>query len=111
TRSLLVIARLVPCERHVDAVAMDDRRDGIEEGEPGIAGEVLDCLCEGRGGQRSGCDDDVVPLLGRQAFDLTPHDVDERVALQRIRDRIRKSVTIYRKRAARRDPVAVAHVY
>ena len=38
-RAGLVVARLEPGDRHVDGVAVHDRRDGIEEGERVLAGE------------------------------------------------------------------------
>ena len=38
-RAGLVVARLEPGDVHVDRVAVDDRRDGVEEGELALAGE------------------------------------------------------------------------
>src|SRR5262249_58524886 len=64
TRSRLVVARLQPSERHVDRVAVNDRGDGIEEGERVLAGEPGDRFGERWRGQRSGGDDDAVPIGG-----------------------------------------------
>ena len=44
----LVIARLEPGYGHVDAVAMHDRRDGVEEGQRVLAGELADRLGQRR---------------------------------------------------------------
>ena len=51
-------------------VEMDDRRDGVEEGERVGAGRLGDRLGERRRGQRAGGDDRLVPLGRRQAGDF-----------------------------------------
>ena len=63
----LVVARLKPGDRHVDRVAMHDRRDGIEEGERVFAGEAADDIGERRRGEGAGRDDDAVPVVRRGA--------------------------------------------
>ena len=47
-RARLVVARLEPGDVHVDAVAMDDRRNGVEEGERILAGEARRARRQGR---------------------------------------------------------------
>ena len=53
----LVVARLQPGDRHVDAVVMHDRRDGIEEGERVFAGRGRQSFGQRRRGEGAGCDD------------------------------------------------------
>src|SRR5690606_6390987 len=53
----LVVARLEPRLLHVDRLAMDDRRDGVEEGEGVLAGQRADRRRERRRGERPGGDD------------------------------------------------------
>ena len=60
----LVVARLEPRDRHVDALAMHDRRDRVEEGERVLAAEAADGVGKRRRGERAGRDDDVVPIRG-----------------------------------------------
>ena len=103
----LVVARLEPGDVHVDRVEMDDRRDGIEEGERVLAGEGADRLGERRRGEGAGRDDDAVPVR-RQAGDLAALDGDQRVRCERLADRGRKSVAVDRQRAAGRHLVASA---
>jgi hypothetical protein len=49
---------------------MDDRRDGVEEGERILARQIADGFGQRRRGQRPGGDDDAVPVFRRQAGDL-----------------------------------------
>ena len=62
---------------------MHDRRDGVEEGELALAGELLDGGGERRRGEGPGGDDDAVPVGRRQAGDLAALDRDQRVSLER----------------------------
>ena len=62
---------------------MHDRRDGVEEGELGLAGELLDGGGQRRRGERAGGDDDAVPVGRRQAGDLAALDGDQRVRGER----------------------------
>ncbi len=55
--SALVPARLHPADVHVDALAMDDGRDGIEERQPVLPGCFDDALRQRLRGQRTGRDD------------------------------------------------------
>ena len=68
--TLLVIARLEPRLVHVDRLAMDDRRDGVEEGQRVLVRELPDGVGERRRGEGAGRDDDVIPVGGRQAGNL-----------------------------------------
>ena len=60
-----IVARLEPGLRQVDAVAMDDRGDGVEESELLFTGQLYDRSGKIGRGQRAGCDDDAVPLVRR----------------------------------------------
>ena len=79
---------------------MHDRRDGVEEGERILAGELLDRFGERLRGQRSGRDDDAVPILGRQARDFGAFHGDQRLGEHGGLDGGRESVAIDRERAA-----------
>jgi hypothetical protein len=74
-----IVTRLKPRLCHVDGVKMHDGGECIEEGERIFAREIFDRLGERIGGEGSGCDDDVVPVFGRQAVDLAALDCDERM--------------------------------
>src|SRR5215470_10845131 len=65
TRAGLVVARLKPCLLQVNAVAMDDWCNGVEKSKLLFAGPAGDCSGESRRGERAGCDNDVVPIIGR----------------------------------------------
>ena len=69
---------------------MDDRRNGVEEGElvgPGLGGDGV-----GQRGrrERSGGDDGLAPFARRQAGDLLAQDGDKRMRLEARRDRAEK---------------------
>ncbi len=87
---------------------MDDRGDGIEEGEVALAGDAAHGVAQGRRGEGAGGDDDAVPLGGRQAGDLVALDGDERMRLQPLRHLGGEVVAIDRQRAAGGQLVAVA---
>ena len=95
----LVVARLRPGDRHVDRIAMDDRRDGVEERQRVLAGQGADRGGEGRRSQRPGGDDDAVPIVGRGS-DFAALDANVRIAGDRRLDRGGKAVAIDRQRAA-----------
>ncbi len=61
----LVVARLKPGLLHVDAVAVHDRRDGVEESQRLLAGALRNRGGKIGRGQRAGGDDDAVPLVRR----------------------------------------------
>ena len=66
----LVVARLEPGDLEVDRVAMDDRRDGVEEGERVLAGRAADRRGERRRGERPGRDDHRAAPASGSAGDL-----------------------------------------
>ena len=103
----LVVARLAPGDAFVDRVGMDDGRDGVEEGERVLAGQVEDGLRQRRRSQRPGRDDHRVPFGGRQAFDLSAPDFDQRMRLQPRLHRPGKAVPVDRQRAAGRHLVGI----
>ena len=105
-RPFLVVARLHPCHAHVDRVAMHDRRDRVEEGERALAGQPADRLGQRFGGERPGGDDDIVPVLGRQAGDLVALDGYERMAEDGRFDAVREAVAVDRERSLRPAPDA-----
>ncbi len=102
-----VVARLAPAHVHVDRLEMNDRRDRIEEGELRLAGERLDRACQRGRGEGAGRHDDAVPVGRRQAGDLTAVDLDQGMRGERRRHGAGEAFTVDRKRAARRELVAV----
>jgi hypothetical protein len=58
-RFALVVARLHPGHRHVDAFGIDDGGDGVEEGQSLGTSFGADRLGQGTGGQRAGGNDPV----------------------------------------------------
>jgi hypothetical protein len=66
-RARLVITGLEPGDLHVDGLAVDDRCDGIEEGERIRAGRSADRFGEIRCGEGTRGDDREIPRLRRQA--------------------------------------------
>ncbi len=106
--AFLVIARLAPGDVEVDAVGVQDRRDGVEEAERFLARGLQDGVGQGGRGQRAGGDDDVVPVFRRNARDLFTHDGHEGMGFQLGRDSIRKADAVNRQGAARRHLIGVA---
>ena len=107
-RPRLVIAGLVPGAGEVDALGVDDGGNGIEEGELLLPGDRQNSLGQSGGGEGAGCQDDAVPLGGRQSGHLFPFDADQRLGLKRCGDRIGEAVPIDRQRPAGRHLVTVA---
>src|SRR3546814_8869426 len=79
---------------HVDRVAIDDRRDGVEEGERILARRGADAGGEAFGGQRAGGDDDRPG--GGQRVDALADDGDVRMFRQRAGDAARAEVAVDR---------------
>ena len=111
TRSRLVVARLQPSARHVDRFAVNDRGDGVEEGERVLAGELGDRFGKRRRGQGSGGDDDAVPIGRRQACDLLAADVDQRMGGKRRGHGRREALAIDRQCASCRDLIDVGRAH
>ncbi len=57
-----VVARLKPRRRHIDGILVHDRGDRIEERQRVLVGELADRVCQRRGGQGPGRDDDAAPI-------------------------------------------------
>ena len=74
--------------------------DRIEERQRVLVGQFADRVSQWRRGEGAGSDDDVVPLLRRQAADFGPVDLDQRMLVQRLGDGGRKTVAVDRQRAA-----------
>ena len=87
---------------------MHDGRDGIEEGELGFAGELLDGGGQRRRRERPRGDDDVVPFGRRQAGNLAAFDGDERMFVERARDVRGEMIAVDGQRAAGGQLVGVA---
>ena len=106
----LVVARLKPRDVEVDRVAVDDRRNGIEERQRVFAGELR--IVSASAGEVSGpvATDDVVPLR-RRLGDFRPVDLDERLGFQRRGDRGGESVAIDGERAAGRQLVEIGRAH
>ena len=107
----LVVARLLPGDRLIDALVMDDRRDGVEEGERVLAGQFGDRLGECGRGERTGRHDDAVPVLGRQARDFLALQRHQRVGEQGLLHRRREAVSVDGERAAGGQLVRVGRAH
>ncbi len=103
----LVVARLAPRHEEVDGVAIHDRRDGVEEGEPAVAGQRADGVRQPGRRQRPGGDDDVAPGFRRQAVDLAGFEPDQRMRRDRRGDGARKPLAVHRQRTAGGELVGV----
>ena len=98
-------ARLEPGHVHVDRLAVDDRRDRVEEGERVLAGLARDGLGEHRRGERAGRDDR--GAVG-ECIDAFANDRYVRVRFERSCNTGRETVAIHRERGARRHLVKIA---
>ncbi len=92
--SALVPARLNPADLHVDALAMDDGCDGIEECQPVLPGGRDDALRQRLSGQRTGGHDG--RAFGGQRVDPLADDGDIRVRREHTLDLGAKCVAIDR---------------
>jgi hypothetical protein len=106
-----VVARLQPSARHVDRIAVNDRSDRIEEGQRVLARELGDGVGQCWRGQRSGGDDDAVPIGRGQSGDFFAADLDQRLRGERRGDGGGKSVAIHRQRAAGRNLIGVRRAH
>ena len=106
-RSDFVVAGLKPGFVHIDAVAVNDRSDGVEEGKGAFACEPGDRLREVGRGQRTRGDDVDIGMI-RNYFRHFPADnLNIWLGRDRLGDRGGESVAINRERAARRHLVGV----
>ena len=104
----LVVARLEPGHVHVDGFAVDDGRDGVEEGQLLLARQRQDRFGQGRRGEGAGGDDHRGPFLRRQAGHFAALDGDERMGFESGGHGAREAVAIDRERAAGRNLMGVA---
>jgi len=107
TRAHLVVAGLVPANIHVDAVAMDDRCDRVEERQ-----RIFACLrLDGGGklgrGERACGDDRVAPFLRREARHNFANNGNEWMRLKLSRNRFGKAIAVDGESAAGRNLVLV----
>ncbi len=91
-------------------VAMDDRRDGVEEGERGFAGERTDRVGKVLRRERPGGDNDVIPVCRRHE-DFLAADFDQRLAFQRRGDGGGKTVAVDGQRAAGGELVRIGRAH
>ena len=78
----LVPATGIPCDVHVDAVMIDNRRNCVEKGEAVLAGFGHDAFGETSGGERAGGDDD--GAVGRDSVDSFTNDFNIIVILEML---------------------------
>ena len=92
----------------VDRLGQDDRTDGVVEVEVVGADEGGDVRRQRFRCQRPGGDDQREHRrVGRNPRDFLAHDGDQRVAVNRVGDRLREAVAIDRQRGARGDAMLV----
>ena len=106
-RPNFIVARLKPRRVEIDRIAMHDRRDCVEKRQRFLAGQLADRLGQSRRGQRTGRNDDFVPLGRRQPRDLLAAYLDKRLRNERRFDRLGKPHAVDRQRAPRRHLVRV----
>ncbi len=90
---------------------MHDRRDRVEEGELGLAGQSLDCASERLRGEGAGRNDHALPFGGRQPADLLARDRDRRMRFERARHLGGEAFAVDGERAACRQLVSVAGLH
>ena len=99
-----VPARGHPADVHIDAVAVNDRRDRIEEGESLAAGFGGDRRGQCRAGQRPGGDDR--GMIGEGVDALADHD-DVGVSADPLGDFAGEGFAVDRERGASGNPVQI----
>jgi len=95
----LAVARLPEEPREVEALGVDDRRDGVIEVEVLAPQEPLEGGGHGGRGERAGREDG---LAGRDLGHLLPPDLDAGQALERRRDLAREALAVEGEGAPRR---------
>jgi len=86
---------------------VNDRRNGIEEGERVLARAFGDRVRERGRGERPGGDDHALPIRGRQPRDLLAADIDQRMGGERGGDGSRKPLAVDCQRSPGRDLIEV----
>ena len=107
-RSRLVVAGLEPGLVHVNRVEIDDRRNGVEEGQLILTSEGQHCFRQRGRSEGAGGDDDAAPVLRRQARDLAALNGDQRLGLKGLFHGLREAVPVHGQGAARRNLACVA---
>ncbi len=103
----LVIAGLEPAHIHIDRIKMDDRRNGVEEGQSVRAGLRLNGLRQRRRGQGAGGNDGRSPFRRRQAGDFFPNNGNQRMGFKPGRDGLRKAFAVDGQRTASRNLMCI----
>ena len=91
----LIIARLEPADIHIDTVKMHDGCYGVKKGEGIGAGLLLDRFGQSRSCQRTGRNDCLGPVSGRQACHFFTADGNEGMGFNRCGDCIGEPVPIH----------------
>ena len=107
-RAGLVVTALAPRLVHVDAVEIDDRRYGVEEGEILFARMSADGFRELDRGEWTRRDDDAVPVFGRNVVDGFANDRDVRMGFERRGDVFRETFAVDCQGAASRHRMLAA---
>ena len=102
----LVPARLHPSDIHVDAVLVDNRRDGIEKGQGIFARRCADAFRKSHGGQRTRGDDGQSAL--GQLIDPLAYNFNIRMFGQAFGYAVGEMVPVDRQRRASRQTMLVA---
>ena len=90
----LVVARLPPGDRHIDAIAVNDGGNRVKESQRVLAGALCDRICEPGRGEGPGCDDHAVPVCRRERHNLFAPDLDKRMLGERRCDGRREAFAI-----------------
>src|ERR1043165_9409626 len=89
-----VVARLEPTDIHIDGLAVNDRRDGVEKRKLRLTGQRLDRGSKRGRGEGTGGDDDVVPSSWWKAIDLPAYDLDEPMRLEFLAHLVGKTIAV-----------------
>ncbi len=91
----LVVTGLKPGHVHVDRLAVNDGGDGVEKGEVFFARQRTYGSGEGRRGEGSGGDDDIVPVLRWQACNFAAFNCDQWVGFDAAGDFAGEAFTVH----------------
>ena len=107
TRAEFVIARLVPANIHIDAVAINNRRNGIEESQLIAARHFPDSFRQGGGGKRAGGDNHMLPI-GRNFRHFFALNCNIRMRFNVVCHGLRKAFAVNSQRATCRHLMRVS---
>ncbi len=91
-------------------MTVHDRRDRVEKGERALARQSSDRFGQRRGGERTGRDNHIVPVLRRQAGDLSAVESYMRMTEKGGFDSLRKSVAVDSEGASGRHLVGISRL-